>query len=262
VAVFGTLVGSGGGFVLVPVLLLVYPDRDPETITAISLLMVFFNALSGSVAYARMKRIDYFSGLWFAVATLPGAIAGALVIGYVPRRAFDAFFAGSLALLGVYLVLRAQPTAIRAPVTGRGVVRREIPDRFGNRYVYSYQLWKGLLISGGVGFMSSLLGIGGGVVHVPVMATVLHFPVHVAAATSHFVLAFVAAEGSAVHFSTGVLGWDSALGEAMLLSVGALPGAQAGARLSQRVKGPVIVRVLAAALILVAARLGVKAAGF
>ena len=63
VGAIGTVVGAGGGFLLVPALLLLYPSERPETITSISLAVVFFNALSGSIAYARMKRIDYKSGL-------------------------------------------------------------------------------------------------------------------------------------------------------------------------------------------------------
>jgi hypothetical protein len=257
---FGTLVGAGGGFVLVPILLFLYPKKEPETITAMSLLVVWANATSGSIAYARQRRIDYRSGGWFALATLPGAVAGAVLVGYIPRRTFDAIFAAVLVLLGLVLMFRAAPSAIQPPVTGRGVVRRELRDREGLTWVYSFQMWKGMVISGGVGFVSSLLGIGGGVVHVPVMATVLHFPVHIAAATSHFVLAMMAAEGTTVHFATGTLSLDRSLGQAALLALGAIPGAQVGARLSRRIHGKVIIRALAGALVLVGARLALKAA--
>jgi uncharacterized membrane protein YfcA len=76
IGAYGTLIGAGGGFVLVPLLLLLYPEDTPDTITSISLALVFFNALSGSIAYARKKRIDYYSGLLFAAAA--GAVLGAL----------------------------------------------------------------------------------------------------------------------------------------------------------------------------------------
>ena len=59
---FGTLVGSGGGFILTPVQLVLYPTASPTTITSISLVVEFFNALSGSIVYARQRRIDYRSG--------------------------------------------------------------------------------------------------------------------------------------------------------------------------------------------------------
>src|SRR3989337_4462408 len=76
VGAFGTLIGAGGGFILVPVLLLLYPNEKTDLITGISLAVVFFNALSGSLAYSRMKRIDYKSGIIFSIATIPGARFG------------------------------------------------------------------------------------------------------------------------------------------------------------------------------------------
>ncbi|MFN8506639.1 MAG: sulfite exporter TauE/SafE family protein [Dehalococcoidia bacterium] len=259
VGAFGTLVGAGGGFALVPVLLLLYPDRDPETITSMSLFVVWANATSGTFAYVRQRRVDYFSGIWFAVATLPGAVAGAIVVGYVPRRAFDILFSTVLIVLGLFLFFRSQSNAIRPPLQGRGVVHRRITDANGSTFVYAYRLWQGVAISTAVGFMSSLLGIGGGVVHVPVMATVLHFPVHIAAATSHFVLAFMALEGTGVHFATGALGWDESLAQAAAIALGAIPGAQIGARLSHRLHGGIIIRALAIALVLVGVRLALTA---
>lgn len=259
VGTFGTLVGAGGGFVLVPVLLLVYPNKDAETITAMSLLVVCANATSGSIAYGRQHRIDYRSGVWFALATLPGAIGGAVLVAYIPRQAFDALFAVVLIGLGTFLILRSQASAIVAPVTGRGVAHREITDSHGQTFRYSFHMWKGIAISTGVGFISSLLGIGGGIIHVPMMAQVLHFPVHIAAATSHFVLAFMSAEGTSVHLLTGALTWDRSLAQAVLIGAGAIPGAQLGALLSHRLHGALIIRALAAALILVGLRLALKA---
>jgi len=252
-------VGAGGGFILVPILLFLYPKKDPETITAISLFVVWANATSGSLAYGFQKRIDYRSGGWFAVATLPGAVAGAIVVGFIPRRTFDGMFAAVLVVLGLLLLLRRASNAIQPPVTGWSTVSRSITDKQGHTYRYSFQMWKGVAISTVVGFMSSLLGIGGGVIHVPVMATILHFPVHIAAATSHFVLAFMALEGTGVHFATGALELDRSLAQAVMLAIGAVPGAQAGAYLSRHVHDTHIIRALAVGLVLVGVRLAIKA---
>ena len=71
IGTYGTLIGAGGGFVLMPILLLLYPDERPEIITCISLAVTFFNALSGSLAYARMRRIDYKSGVLFQPQLFP-----------------------------------------------------------------------------------------------------------------------------------------------------------------------------------------------
>src|SRR5438132_266567 len=84
----GTLIGAGGGFILVPILLLAYPAENPDAFTAVSLAVVFLNAASGSVAYSRMGRIDYRSAFWFCLATLPGAVLGAIATQAVPRKVF------------------------------------------------------------------------------------------------------------------------------------------------------------------------------
>lgn len=87
--IYGTLVGVGGGFVVVPLLLLFYPEMDPSIITSVSMAVVFFNALSGTIAYARMKRIDYRRGIPYALATVPGAVLGAMVIAFIKRDLFN-----------------------------------------------------------------------------------------------------------------------------------------------------------------------------
>src|SRR5262245_57150923 len=80
VGAYGTMIGAGGGFLLVPVLLLLAPDLSPASATAMSLTVVFFNAYAGVWAYARMGRIDFASGALFAFAGLPGALLGTYVV--------------------------------------------------------------------------------------------------------------------------------------------------------------------------------------
>ena len=72
---------------LAPILLVVYPDESPQTITAISLAVVCVNAAAAwSFAYGRQRRIDYRSGLVFGLAGVPGAILGVFIVGLVPRE--------------------------------------------------------------------------------------------------------------------------------------------------------------------------------
>ncbi len=102
VGAFGTLVGAGGGFILTPILLLLYPHDSAQTLTAISLAVVFFNAASGTTAYARQRRVDYRSGAVSALATLRSVTGGALVVGAVSRRIFDANMAVVLVCLAAW----------------------------------------------------------------------------------------------------------------------------------------------------------------
>ena len=233
VGAFGTLIGAGGGFILTPILLLLYPHDSPKTITAISLATVFFNAASGSTAYARQRRIDYRSGLVFGLATLPGAVGGALVVGHVSRHAFDAIMGGVLAVLAAWLLLGE-----RWPL--------RVPEN---------RLRRGAVYSLGVGFLSSFLGIGGGVIHVPLLVRALGFPMHVATATSHFVLAIMAGAGTVTHIVQGSFHHGHGWRRTAALSVGVIAGAQLGAHVSLRLRGAAIQLLLAAALLALAARL-------
>jgi uncharacterized protein len=104
---YGTLIGAGGGFVLAPALLLIYPAEAPETITTTSLAVVFFNALSATLVYARSGRIDFKRGIIFAAATIPGAIAGALATTAISRARFNLVF--GLVLIAVAIFLAINP---------------------------------------------------------------------------------------------------------------------------------------------------------
>jgi uncharacterized membrane protein YfcA len=247
----GTLVGAGGGFLLTPVLLLLYPHASAQEVTAISLGAVFGNSGSGSIAYARQRRIDYRSGVVFALATLPGAVGGALLVSHVPRRAFDAVMVAVLGVLAVWLLWHPEPH--RLPE--RGVARRVV-ERSGKVWDYRVRLVPGILLSAAVGFLSSFLGIGGGVFHVPILVTLLGFPTHVATATSHFVLAWMSGSAVATHAALGSYGIGHGLRRTLAIGAGVVVGAQAGARASTGLSGATIQRVLAVGLALVALRLG------
>ena len=253
VGAYGTLVGAGGGFLLVPLLIFLYPREKPEIIASISLVVVFFNAVSGTVAYARMKRVDYFSGVIFAVAAMPGAIAGSAATRFLPRRAFDMTVGVVLLLAALVLVLHLRAPRAAAPVDSRGKVLRRMVTADGTIETFAYRMAPGVLISVLVGFLSSVLGIGGGVLHVPALIFLLGFPAHIATATSHFVLAFMALTGTVVHVATGA--FAHGVRRAAWLGAGALIGAQFGARLSNQLHGTWLVRSLAVGLALVGLRL-------
>lgn len=252
VGAIGTLIGAGGGFILLPVLLLIYPDLPPEVLTSLSLAVVFINATSGSLAYSRLKRIDYGSGMIFALATLPGAIIGAYATHLIPRHAFDLML--GVLLLGISLFLFFRPQyQTSALITRNFRVLRKLTDSEGNSYSWSFNMVTGVAISFVVGFLSSLLGIGGGIIHVPVLTALLHFPVPIATATSHFILAIMALAGTGAHIAQGNLNTTWPL--VLTIGAGVVAGAQVGARASHRIKPERIVRVLALALFVVGLRL-------
>ena len=263
IAIFGTLIGAGGGFILVPILILSYPELSPETITAISMAIVAANAISGSIAYARSGRIDYKAGLLFAACTIPGSILGVLSTKYIPRHIFNIIFGLLLVALSIYLLLRHdKPTQSAALDTNQTRWKhRTLTDASGTSYHYTYNQTRGILISILVGYLSPLLGIGGGIIHVPALVQWLQFPVFIATATSHFILAIMATVSVIVNAIKGSYNDPHILHMVIGLIIGVIPGAQIGAWLSHKLKSNTIIRVLAVCLGVVGIRILMKALG-
>ena len=203
-----------------------------------------------------MRRVDLRSALILGAATLPGAVIGALIVGGIPRRAFDVVMGGLLVALSLFLILRPHG---RYPIWRDGplIARRSLVDAQGTAHHYRFSLPLALASSFGLGFVSSLLGIGGGPIQVPLLTTFFDFPAHVATATSLFILMITGAAGTLTHILHGDYG--SFVGITIALAIGAVMGGQAGALISRRVAGHNIIRLLAVALAVVGARLLVQA---
>ena len=246
--------GVGGGFLVVPLLLIIY-KLPPAGAAATSLVVVLLNAASGSVAYVRRRRVDVRTGLLLAAATVPGAFfIGPELAERIPERAFKIGFGVFLLSMATLLFLRPGRQAESDRSTPRAAlwrIRRTFTDGAGAVTEYEFDVVLAIVLSFVVGILSSMLGIGGGIVHVPALIHLMGFPVHVATATSQFVLAFTAAAGVAKYASAGHVVWPLA----SFVGAGVIVGAQLGARLSQRMKGARIVRLLVLAIVVLAVRL-------
>lgn len=256
VGTLGTLIGAGGGFILVPVLLLTHHELTPELITAISIAVVGSNAVSGTFAYARMQRIDYKAGLIFAAATIPGSILGVYSTQYIPRAAFNILFGLLLLLFAAFLFVKKKNKVSKDKVPTNGHHKTHIiKDRENISYQYSFNQTIGIGISIVVGYLSPLLGIGGGIIHVPALVHWLNFPVLIATATSHFILAVMSVVSIIVHIINGSYDDPHVLRMVIFLSIGVIGGAQLGAWLSHKIHGNTIIRALAICLALVGLRI-------
>ena len=265
VGTVGTLVGAGGGFLLVPFLIFYY--RDPpiaaSTVAFISLMAVCANAASGTIGYIRLRRIDYRTALAFAAATVPTAILGVFVVRQVNLAQFAIAFGGLLIAVGAFMLLRAWKRHDMAasprtcPVNG---TRRRIVDAAGQVYEYGFRMPLGIAVSVAIGFISSFLGIGGGIIHVPFLTQALGFPVQVATATSQTILAITAITGVVTHLCLEVpgVGWR----RAGFIAAGSILGAQLGARLARRASSRAILFLLAIGLLLTGIRMILKGLHF
>ena len=181
-----------------------------------------------------MKRIDYKSGIIFAVATIPGAILGAVSMAYVPRHVFDIIFGVLMIVAGAFLWLSAKEDHEQARAKAgqrreRCSSRRAGPSanwsmptaslslrlQSGNWHRAEYIRRLYFELARGSAAVSSMC---------PHCARLLNFPVHIATATSHFVLAVMALTGTLVHIVNGA--FEHGVRRTAILAVGVVLGAQ------------------------------------
>lgn len=261
IGAIGTLVGLGGGFAVVPMLLWVFRvgEADRSVTTATSLAAVFLNACSGTYHYARQKRIDYAAGIIIAAASVPTAVLGAFTVMALGGRnvVYDVAFAAvviamAFLLLGGNLLLKPRRKPEREAASRRLLVydrRRLLGD--GTYLNYRLDVRHGLATGALCGFVAGFLGIGGGIVQVPFMILLMGVPVHVTTATSQFILLFTTASATIFNVSNGRVRFDYALP----IGAGLIIGAAIGARISKSVSGWVIRVALAFILLLIAIRM-------
>jgi uncharacterized membrane protein YfcA len=251
-SVYGSLIGAGGGFILVPALLLLFPNETPSLITAISLTVAAVNAISGSFVYARQRRIDYVSALILGLASIPGAIGGAYLTRLVGRGPFEALLGAVLFTTAALLIARPQPRFV-APRSYEGRIVRSITDATGVSYAYSYDRLLAIVLGATTSFVATFFGIGGAVIQVPLMIQFLHFPTHIATATGLLVLLIKNPVAVLTHIVAGTFSEGVRL--TISLAIGALLGGPVGAWLSRRLGASWLVRALALGLALAGVRL-------
>jgi len=176
------------------------------------------------------------------------------LVRYISKPTFYTIF-GSFMILFAFLIVvksRLGDKSAAFDKTGNFRARRRLTDINNVETAFSFNMGAGICISILVGFISGLLGIGGGIVHVPALVF-LGFPVHFAIATSLFVLCISSFISLLVHLTEGSLANVSAM--AIYIGVGAIIGAQFGARLSKKFKGSILMIILAAALVIAGIRI-------
>lgn len=243
VGTFGTLVGIGGGLIMIPLFTFALTPSVFQTapqIIGTSLFGVFLNAISGTFAYVKQKRVYFKAAIPFAIATLPGAFLGSLVSDYFTGPSFSLAYGIFILFIAVIMYWNS---------SNKKVIAYEF-----NEKLFQSRKKLGIILSGFVGFISSIFGIGGGVIHVPTMIYALSFPPHMATATSHFVLAVSSFFGVISHIMLNHVVWVPALS----VGIGAVIGAQIGARLSRKTRPRSIILLLCLALFLLGIRMIVE----
>lgn len=249
VGCFGALVGLGGGLIMVPLFMLTMMPPHGTTFETVqqvigtSLFGVLLNAMSGSWAYWKSNLIMFRAAIPFAIATIPGAWLGGTLSNYFSGPGFSITFGVTLILMAAVMWWKKNSKRGSTPIEG-----------FDPKTA-KFNLWLGVFLSLFVGFISSILGIGGGIIHVPMMMFILGFPTIIATATSTFVLMISALIGTVSHAMLGHILWVPAIA----VGVGAIVGAQIGVKLAKKSKPKRILKLLCLAMCLVGIQLIARA---
>lgn len=252
--ILGALIGLGGGVILVPALLFMgtsfafFPELSPQKIVGLSVIMMIFTGLSSTLAYMKVRTVDYKSGFIFFAGSAPGTIVGAFINKNLDLPSFNLYFGILLVFLSILLLLRDRLKAVRWFVdNGR---KTTFTDKQNKEYIYGYPIWFALLLTFFVGVASGLFGIGGGSIVVPAMILLFLFPPHVAVGTSMLMVFLSALVNSVTHISLGNVPWIYTLA----VVPGAYIGAKVGAALNKRLNSEVLVTILRIVLLVLGLR--------
>jgi uncharacterized membrane protein YfcA len=253
--------GVGGGFLITP--LLFFIGVPPAVAVATGANQVVASSISGVLAQLRRKGVDFTMGTVLLVGGVVGSIIGVWVFGIMTRLGqIDLFVQLSyvlfLGLIGAMMFLESLRSLLRSRKAGGAPIRRAhvhswvhgLPFKMKFRASGLYiSVIPPALIGAAVGFLSAIMGVGGGFILVPAMIYLLGMPTKVVIGTSLFQIIFVTSFTTVMH-AVNSQSVDMLL--ALLLILGGVVGAQIGTRVGVRLKAEQL-RILLSLLVLTVA---------
>lgn len=230
--VLGALFGLGGGIIFVPVLMLVFGLAPTEAV-AISLIGIIAGSVGASTVFVDRGLSNVRLGLLLEITTATGAIIGAVVATYLEDWILMVVFSVIVYFSG-YRMLR-NPEKIVQPAEGAdGRFAFNYSDEAtGESVDYEVQhVGGGMVMCTAAGMISSMTGVGGGMVKVPLMNIYMHVPMKAASATSSYMIGITAFSGAITYFLGGQVLLEYAAG----IAIGAFLGALAGTYLTRRIQ--------------------------
>ncbi len=265
--ILSATVGVGGGFLMVP-FMIIYLSLRTQSAVGTSAFVIVFSALSASIAYFRQKRIDYKTGVSAAIFSIPAAFLGATTANLLASSLLAILFVIALLVVGTRMILfpreRGKDVGQRDEKKLIEVVgeqnahlpskssylswKREIVDAADHKFVYETNILPALPLFFLAGFLSGLFGIGGGIVIVPALEIIANLPMHLAVATSMFTMIFTSISSAATHYLNG----NVVLDYAVFLILGIVIGAQFGALVAKRLKSSALERLFGVTMLSIA----------
>ena len=232
--------GLGGGFLLVPVFHTVFDWPLIQSVAA-SQFCILATSISSTHRYSGKGLVDHRLGVLLGSTTIIGAAVGASLAANIPEEVL----VGMFVVITLYAGTRMWRSTSSADLHTSGAGEKS-------------RLRIGMGLSGLVGFLTAVLGLGGGILQVPIMHTYLRVPIRNATATSAFIIGLNATTSAAIYYHRG----DLRVEDAAAVALGILLGAFLGAAGQHRVPAAVLRRTFSFLLLILAARMIMRAFGW
>jgi uncharacterized protein len=261
---FGSLLGLGGGVLLVPLLTLGFGLPLREAV-GVSLVSVIVTSSVSAAVYLERHAANLRLGMTLEPFTAFGAIVGGLLAFILDEHALAALFALLLVYAAVSMIRPRDPepepagggaiaavTTVAAVPPGR---TERIVDRLSGPDYRIRRLRTAIVGSVAAGIVSALLGIGGGLVKVPIMHLVMGVPLRVATATSNLMIGITASASAIIYLVRG--GLDPYV--AGPTAIGVFIGASVGSRVAHRIDVRLLRVLFSAVLVFTAWQMVIRA---
>lgn len=253
VGVPSSMVGLGGGIIMVPALIMLFQIPTKNAI-AVSLVAILGTTVSATVGYIRHRQVDYKLGLLYDILDVPGIVLGAYITTFLPGNILAGICGVFILFITIILLRSKRKPECAVAIPGESGTRewnRTLIDHKDRAVTYALRNpFLALTSSFAGGLVTGLAGLGGGITDVSSMI-LLGIPTHIAVAASEFAMAITNGVGVFTH---GLLN-NLLLEYAIPITVGTVIGAQIGCHIGRRAKGKMIRNILAAIAILSALRL-------
>ena len=216
--VFGSLLGLGGGILIIPLLTLVFHLPIHQAIGT-SLVSVIATSTGAASVYVKSKKVDIKLGMSLELATTIGAIIGGLIAGLISQKGLSILFSGLL-LYTAFVMARKREK----------VETEEL--NVGDSSYKIVNLPLGMTASFFAGNISGLLGVGGGIIKVPAMHLLMKVPLKIATATSNFMIGVTATASAFIYYFRG----DVNILVTGIITLGVFIGAFFGSRIAPKIK--------------------------
>ena len=270
---FGSLLGLGGGVLLVPLLTLVF-GLDLRAAVGVSLISVIMTSSAAAGVYLERNVANLRLGMTLELFTAMGALVGGLVAFLIDEQLLALLFSGLLVYVAITMLRAREPApddVAGLPLEGDDLDRHVEPPRpvdlasfrsaalaHLSTETYSVRnLGRGVVGSAGAGVVSALLGIGGGIIKVPLMHVGMGVPLRVATATSNLMIGITAAASAVIYLLRDEV--DPYL--VGPVAIGVFVGASIGSRAAHRIELRVLNLLFVAVLLWTALQMLLKAVG-